>query len=124
MIISYFTIAQFINQIERGFNANYQKKIPEGLQREKSRNSYEEEEKEKVSSVESPDSYDLSLSMERKIFPRSSSAKDREQLMPSSGTRSTLRASTIYQNGKDLNNGVCQIIIISTSGYGVCLKIV
>ena len=104
LISSYYTITQFINYIERGFNDNYHKKTG-GLQRDKSINSYEEEAKGKVS-AESPDSYDLSLSMETKVFPRNSSAKDREQLMPSGG-HSTLRASTIYQTGKQLTNGVC-----------------
>ena len=105
LVGSCYNITQFINYIERGFNENYHKKKTGDIQIDKTINSYEEGAKEKVS-VEAPDSYDLSLSMETKIFPRNSSAKDREQLMPSGG-HSTLRASTIYQNGKQLTNGVC-----------------
>ena len=68
-------------------------------------NSYEEDERDKVS-TESPDSYDLSLSMETKILSSNSSSKDREKLVPPF-RQSVTRTSSQYQNETQLSNGVC-----------------
>ena len=93
-------------QLDRATNEKYRQKKSRDSQNGRIRNSYEDDDRDKVS-AESPDSYDLSLSMETKILSSNSSSKDREKLVPSFRQSVTRSTSNQYQNETQLSNGVC-----------------
>ena len=73
------------------------------------RSSYDEEDRNRVS-TESPDSYDLSISMETKILSSGSSSKDRDKLVPKF-RQSYARHPSQYQTETQMGSGVCLINI-------------
>ena len=84
---------------------SYRAKRANELQTGTNRNSHEDRDRNR-GLTESPDSYDLSLSMETKILSSGSSSKDRDKLVPAF-RQSYLRNSSQYQDDTQIGNGVC-----------------
>ena len=92
-----------INLDRLSYRAKKQKEL---AQKHNRKSSYEADSDRNRVSTESPDSYDLSISMETKILSSDSSAKDRDKLVPAFRQSYVRNNSNQYQLDTQMANGV------------------